>query len=113
MRKTTSFLLSLTALYGFLSGFGTLGSNQQPTETLIPNPYNSISALITILGSALLVPGVIGLLKEKSWAFPASISGLILFIIAAILIAIGGNILLLSYVLPIVSFVFLIFINKK
>jgi len=113
MRIVTVIFLALTALYGFWSSLATLGSSQQATATFTPNPYNSISALITLLGSLFLLPGILGVLKGKSWGLPVSIVGLVLFVIAAVLIGMGGYVLIVSYILPIISVIFLLFSNKK
>lgn len=113
MRIVTVIFLAITALYGFWFSLATLGSSQQATATFTPNPYNSITALITLLGSLFLLPGIFGVLKGKSWGLPVSIVGLVLFVIGAILIGMGGNILIVSYILPIISFIFLLFSNKK
>ena len=113
MRIITSVFLGITALYGFWSSIATLGISQQATATFTPNPYNTITALLTLLGAIFLVPGIFGLLKRKSWAFPVSLAGLSLFVTGAVLISMGGNILLLSYVLPMISLIFLLFGNKK
>lgn len=113
MRIVTVIFLALTALYGFWGSLTTLGTLQQATATFTPNPYNTISALITLLGSIFLLPGIFGVLKGKSWGLPVNIAGLALFVIAAILIGMGGNVLIVSYILPVISVIFLIFSNKK
>lgn len=106
MRIVTVIFLALTALYGFWASLTGLGAAQQ-----LPN--NTLSALITLLGSIFLLPGIFGVLKGKSWGLPVNIAGLVLFVIAAVLIGMGGNILIVSYILPVISFIFLIFSNKK